>query len=34
VSGNGSRMGGLANLDAYTELQWVTAQSELPSYPF
>jgi benzaldehyde dehydrogenase (NAD) len=34
VSGNGSRMGGLANLDAYTELQWVTAQSDLPSYPF
>jgi benzaldehyde dehydrogenase (NAD) len=34
VSGNGSRMGGLANLDAYTETQWVTAQSELPTYPF
>jgi benzaldehyde dehydrogenase (NAD) len=33
-SGNGSRMGGLANLEAYTETQWVTAQSELPSYPF
>jgi benzaldehyde dehydrogenase (NAD) len=33
-SGNGSRMGGLANFDAYTETQWVTAQSELPSYPF
>jgi benzaldehyde dehydrogenase (NAD) len=33
-SGNGSRMGGVANLDAYTETQWVTAQSELPSYPF
>ena len=33
-SGNGSRMGGLANLDAYTETQWVTAQSELPAYPF
>jgi len=33
-SGNGSRMGGLANLDAYTETQWVTAQSELPTYPF
>src|SRR5665213_1343759 len=31
VSGNGSRMGGLANLDAYAELQWVTAQSDLPS---
>ncbi len=34
VSGNGSRVGGLANLDAYTETQWVTAQSELPNYPF
>lgn len=34
ISGNGSRMGGLANLDAYTETQWVTAQSELPDYPF
>ncbi|MHB1208674.1 MAG: benzaldehyde dehydrogenase [Acidimicrobiales bacterium] len=34
ISGNGSRMGGLANLDAYTEIQWVTAQSELPIYPF
>jgi benzaldehyde dehydrogenase (NAD) len=33
-SGTGSRMGGLANLDAYTETQWVTAQSELPIYPF
>jgi benzaldehyde dehydrogenase (NAD) len=34
ISGNGSRMGGLANLDAYTETQWVTAQADLPSYPF
>jgi len=33
-SGNGSRMGGMANLDAYTETQWVTAQSEMPIYPF
>jgi benzaldehyde dehydrogenase (NAD) len=33
-SGNGSRMGGLANLDAYTETQWVTAQGDLPAYPF
>jgi benzaldehyde dehydrogenase (NAD) len=34
-SGNGSRMGGIqANLDAYTETQWVTAQSQLASYPF
>jgi len=34
VSGNGSRMGGLANLEAYTETQWVTAQADLPTYPF
>ncbi|HQT99471.1 MAG TPA: benzaldehyde dehydrogenase [Acidimicrobiales bacterium] len=34
ISGNGSRMGGKANLDAYTELQWVTAQADLPAYPF
>ncbi|HUZ41193.1 MAG TPA: aldehyde dehydrogenase family protein [Acidimicrobiales bacterium] len=34
ISGNGSRMGGLANLDAYTETQWVTAQADLPVYPF
>jgi hypothetical protein len=34
ASGNGSRMGGLANLDAYTETQWVTAQSEMATYPF
>jgi benzaldehyde dehydrogenase (NAD) len=34
VSGTGSRVGGLANLDAFTETQWVTAQSELPTYPF
>jgi benzaldehyde dehydrogenase (NAD) len=33
-SGNGSRVGGLANLDAYTETQWVTAQSDLAIYPF
>jgi benzaldehyde dehydrogenase (NAD) len=33
-SGNGSRMGGLSNLDAYTETQWVTAQADLPDYPF
>lgn len=33
-SGNGSRVGGLANLDAYTETQWVTAQSEMPAYPY
>jgi benzaldehyde dehydrogenase (NAD) len=33
-SGNGSRMGGMANLDAYTETQWVTAQADIAFYPF
>lgn len=34
-SGNGGRVGGIgANLEAFTETQWVTAQSVLPSYPF
>lgn len=33
-SGTGSRLGGLANLDAYTETQWVTAQADLAYYPF
>ncbi len=35
LSGAGSRTGGTrANLDAYTETQWVTAQSRLPESPF
>jgi benzaldehyde dehydrogenase (NAD) len=35
ASGNGSRMGGIqANLEAYSETQWLTAQSALPDYPF
>lgn len=34
-SGNGSRQGGAqANLDAFTETQWVTVRSDLPQYPF
>ena len=34
-SGTGSRHGGVeANLDAFTETQWVTARGDLPSYPF
>ncbi len=34
-SGNGSRHGGAsANLEAFTELQWVTVRGELPAYPF
>jgi benzaldehyde dehydrogenase (NAD) len=34
-SGTGSRHGGTqANLDAFTDVQWVTMRSELPQYPF
>ena len=34
-SGNGSRHGGAAaNLDAFTEQQWVTVRGDLPFYPF
>jgi benzaldehyde dehydrogenase (NAD) len=34
-SGNGSRAGGTqANLDAYTDTQWVTVRGDLPRYPF
>jgi benzaldehyde dehydrogenase (NAD) len=35
ASGNGSRAGGTqANLDAYTETQWITMRGDLPRYPF
>jgi benzaldehyde dehydrogenase (NAD) len=34
-SGNGARAGGTqANLDAYTDVQWVTVRGDLPDYPF
>lgn len=34
-SGTGSRFGGAeANIDAFTETQWVTMQSEIERYPF
>lgn len=34
-SGTGSRHGGTAaNLEAFTEQQWVTVRGELPNYPF
>jgi benzaldehyde dehydrogenase (NAD) len=34
-SGTGSRHGGSqANLDAFTEMQWVTMRADLPEYPF
>ena len=34
-SGTGSRHGGAqANLDAFTEIQWLTVRAEPPRYPF
>lgn len=34
-SGNGGRLGGArANLEAFTETQWVTVRGDLPAYPF
>ncbi len=34
ASGNGSRFGGEANFDTFTEWQWVTVRDEPPSFPF
>jgi benzaldehyde dehydrogenase (NAD) len=35
ASGNGSRFGGgEANIEAFTETQWVTMSDEIPPYPF
>ena len=35
ASGTGSRHGGhAANVEAFTETQWVTLRGELPAYPF
>ncbi|HEY2552853.1 MAG TPA: benzaldehyde dehydrogenase [Streptosporangiaceae bacterium] len=35
ASGNGGRLGGpAANMEAFTETQWVTIRGELPAYPF
>jgi benzaldehyde dehydrogenase (NAD) len=34
LSGNGSRFGGEANLDTFTEWQWVTVRDEPPTFPF
>lgn len=35
VAQAGSRVGGPeANLEAFTEVQWVTVQAEPPTYPF
>ncbi|MFD3931928.1 aldehyde dehydrogenase family protein [Streptomyces sp. NPDC058614] len=34
ASGTGGRFGGKANLDTFSEVQWVTAQAEIQRYPF
>ena len=34
ASGNGSRFGGQANLDEFTEWQWVTVRDDPKSFPF
>jgi benzaldehyde dehydrogenase (NAD) len=35
ASGTGSRFGGAAaNIEAFTETQWVTVRAEPPTYPF
>jgi benzaldehyde dehydrogenase (NAD) len=35
ASGPGARLGGVqANLDAFTQVQWVTMRGDLPQYPF
>ena len=33
-SGNGARVGGPADLDEYTQWQWLTVKGEAPQYPF
>ena len=34
MSGNGSRYGGEANADNFTEWQWVTVRDQPPTFPF
>lgn len=34
ASGNGTRIGGLANPDEFTQWQWMTVQAQAPHYPF
>jgi benzaldehyde dehydrogenase (NAD) len=33
-SGTGTRFGGTANLDAFTETRWVTIRGDIAPYPF
>jgi benzaldehyde dehydrogenase (NAD) len=34
TSGNGTRLGGDANIEAFTETQWLTIRGDVPAYPF
>lgn len=34
ASGNGTRIGGAANLDEFTQWQWMTIKTQAPHYPF
>jgi benzaldehyde dehydrogenase (NAD) len=35
ASGAGARLGGAqANIEAFTQTQWVTVRGDLPDYPF
>ncbi len=34
ASGNGTRIGGPANADEFTQWQWMTIQAQAPNYPF
>ena len=34
ASGTGSRFGGSANIDAFTEMRWITMRREIAPYPF
>jgi benzaldehyde dehydrogenase (NAD) len=34
ASGNGSRFGGAANIEAFTDTQWLTVRAEIAPYPF
>ena len=34
ISGNGGRFGAEANLDAFTQWQWLTVRDEPPSFPY
>ena len=34
ASGNGTRIGGPANVDEFTQWQWMTIKPQAPNYPF